>query len=264
MGNTIILMFLLLTVSTGIVKAEETIGAHAYAYGGGGSNESTSEITGFNFVDFGRYHRAYLSNGIWRVPSETTIEWWSPDYPYVWGDEYNPSHYASNMGEKFEDSQGEMVTCIFRIDTITSGGTVSVEYRKSSDNSLVFKYECDVVSPSSCGYGSWLWAYWYTWIGKGFEHSGCSQSSPCVYERSYSNPCQYGFSKDRVYFYEDEIDSIGDYYVVIKSPWTSTRTVNFNIAEPVTAKAYISIKDVIPYAAAGAGIVLLAIAFRRF
>jgi hypothetical protein len=254
-----------------MVKPIELAGADgkrsAFAFVGPGSSAAPGTFTtDFNYINFGRYHKAYYDSSVgwWRVPSETSIEWWSPEYPYVWGDEYDSSHYALRMGESFEDSKGEMVTTTFRIDHINSGGTLRVEYRKASDNSLVLKYECDVISPSSCGYWYWTWCGWYTYVGKGFNHEGCSQSSPCVYTYTYDNPCQYGLIRDRLYYYEDEIDSIGDYYVVITSPWTATKTINFKITNPVTPNAWITISEVLPYAAAGLGIVLLAIAFRRF
>lgn len=202
----------------------------------------------------GKYHDIDCVNYV-IDPETTTFNW----YEYDYGDENNPNHYATSCGESFNESSAEVAAvAVWFGDAVgdsvrVSGGVHSIEFRKSSNDNLVLRYEIKIHDPSDCNPN---WSYWVgplitiVWVGKGFEHSGCSQSNPClVWERDYSDfgatgPCNpvnggyYPIDWERMWYYEAELDEPGEYYVVISSP-THSRTIYFNFVKTAASPAFV-------------------------
>lgn len=174
---------------------------------------------------YGRYHNFEwkphtLENGdtayTW-VNNEcrVVLDWWSSDWPYVYGDEDNEDHYAESMGESLENSSGELWALSVVVDgtvskDITGGGTVELRVRHVPSNELRLKIVYYIQDPWDCDpdWDYWTWFRFWTWVGKGFDHN-CSQSSPCVDTEYIDEYCST--VKRDVYYYQTEMDEPANY-----------------------------------------------------
>lgn len=187
---TILCVLAFLAVSLPSVSAVTSSG------GGGGTGATGTAVgaAGVDYIDFGKYH-----NLVWPGDSPAYISPGQTDFywrNYPMGDPYDSTYYATVAGEPVSESKSEVPSVAVNFENIYSGGTVTMKWYKASTGELLYSYSHTIPDPSDEGYDYWSWYSIFSWIGK-FSH---------------------------------EIDTPGQYYVEINSPWKDT-TRHFNVIE---------------------------------
>lgn len=156
-----------------------------YGDGRGSSIKLTKKASSADFL-IGKYHSlSWDGSSPASVPSQTSFD--LADWPF--GDAFNELDYAVVANEPISQSRSEIVIAVFNIYSLYSGGTVTFNWRKEKDDSLLHSIDYYIPSPSTQGKEYWSWYSAMSWIGY----------FPC------------------------EINEVGGYYVDILSPWHSQR-----------------------------------------
>lgn len=153
--------------------------------GGSGQDSSLKLIKKASSADFliGRYHSLlWDGSSPASVPMQTQFD--LADWPF--GDAFNQLDYAVVANEPISQSRSEIVIAVFNIYSLYSGGTVTFDWRREKDDSLLHSIDYYIPPPSQ---EYWSWYSVMSWVGY----------FPC------------------------EINEVGGYYVDILSPWHSDR-----------------------------------------
>lgn len=187
----------LITVLLFLLAISPSFASAVAPSGGGGGTGATGQVVGtagFDYLDFGRYHNLVWpgDSQAYISPEQTDFNW--KNYPM--GDPYNSTYYATVAGESVSESKSEIPSVAVNFENLYSGGTVTMKWYKASTGELLYTYSHTIPDPSDRGYDFWEWYSVFSWIGK----------------------------------FSQEIDTPGQYYVEIESPWKDT-TKHFDVVE---------------------------------